>query len=351
MRVLFDIGHPAHVHLFRYVIGKLRDRGDECAVAAREKDVALRLLEGHGIPYKVLAPVRRGMLGQLRELFARERALLSLGRQFKPDLIVGTSVNAARVAKYLRAKSVIVNEDDARAVPLFRWLAYPLATAIVTPQCLAFERYGRRHWTYPSYHELFYLHPNRFTPNGAIRGALGMSDGEPFAIIRLSALEAHHDKGERGIGEVIVLRVVEMVGSDMRVFISGEKSLTPTLEPYRFPIAPEHMHDALAFAEFFLGDSQTMTAEAAVLGTPAFRINTFVGRISYLHELEEFGLAFGFRPGDERDLVARLAEMLKATDRKAEFERKHHEMLEARIDPLDWFVRTLDRVRNGETSR
>jgi predicted glycosyltransferase len=46
----------------------------------------------------------------------------------------------------------------------------------------------------------------------------------------------------------------------------------------------------------YIGDSQTMTAEAAVLGTPAIRFNDFVGELSYLEELEyTFDLTYGIK--------------------------------------------------------
>ena len=41
----------------------------------------------------------------------------------------------------------------------------------------------------------------------------------------------------------------------------------------------------------FIGDSQTMTSEAAVLGVPSLRCNSFAGRISYINEQEfKYGL-------------------------------------------------------------
>jgi glucose-1-phosphate thymidylyltransferase len=96
----------------------------------------------------------------------------------------------------------------------------------------------------------------------------------------------------------------------MRVFITSEKRLPAEFEPHRLPISAERIHHALAFAEFFLGDSQSMTVESALLGTPAFKINTFAGIISVIRQLEEYGLAFGYRPGEEDALVRRLQEVL-----------------------------------------
>ena len=50
----------------------------------------------------------------------------------------------------------------------------------------------------------------------------------------------------------------------------------------------------MAFASLYIGDSQTMAAEAGVIGVPFVRFNDFVGRIGYLRELEDtYHLGFG----------------------------------------------------------
>jgi predicted glycosyltransferase len=96
------------------------------------------------------------------------------------------------------------------------------------------------------------------------------------------------------------------------------------------------MHDALAFARFFLGDSQTMAVEAAVLGTPAFQVSDLVGRLSVLNELSGYGLVFGVPPGEEATLLARLREALAEDPRHRAARRER--MLAEKIDPLSWFV-------------
>ena len=62
--------------------------------------------------------------------------------------------------------------------------------------------------------------------------------------------------------------------------------MEPQFEKYRIKINPLDMHHVMAFASLYIGDSQTMAAEAGVLGVPFVRFNDFVGRLSYLHELE-----------------------------------------------------------------
>lgn len=50
----------------------------------------------------------------------------------------------------------------------------------------------------------------------------------------------------------------------------------------------------VAFASLYIGDSQTMAAEAGVLGVPFVRFNDFVGRIGSLRELEDvYELGYG----------------------------------------------------------
>jgi predicted glycosyltransferase len=342
MRILVDLNHPAHVHLFRHPVQAWRARGDSCLVVARDKDVALQLLRAYDIPFKATPAGRGGVLGGTLELVTREWRVLQLARRFKPDVITGTSAHAARVARMLGARSLFLTEDDTAAVPLSRWVCLPFATAIVTPTCLAYENHGAHHLTYRSYQELFYLHPRRFEADrAAVQRLLG---DEPYGIVRLSALRAYHDIGQRGLTTGLVTEVIRRAQGRLKVFVNSEGTLDRELEAHRLPIAPEQAHHVLAGARFFLGDSQTMTAEAAVLGVPAFRYSGFVGRLSYLEELQGYGLAFGFRPGQEQALLAAMDPVLTGARAADTFAEKRRLMLADRIDPLPWFLEVFDRV-------
>jgi uncharacterized protein len=342
MRLLFDVNHPVQVHLLRPVVQHFAARGDACRVVARDKDVTLALLRYYGMDAETLTPIGRGRLGSVRELLVREWRLLRLARRFRPALIVGTSVHAARVARLCGARSVVINDDDAAAVPFFARLAYPLATRIVTPACLSHESHGAGHATYAANQQLFYLHPKRFTPDPAVRGELGLAPHEKYGLVRLSALSAHHDRGVRGVSEALVDGVRRSLPPSMRLFISSEKPLPATLAQLRLPLPVERMHHVLAGAEFCVGDSQSVTAEAAVLGTPALRLNDFVGRISYLRELEQRELAFGFKPGQETGLLQCLRALSADPDRRTRFARRREKLLADTIDPLPWFVDLLE---------
>lgn len=61
MRILVDIGHPAHVHFFKNFSREIKRRGHKFIATARDKDVALHLLKECGIEYTIVCRVDRGI--------------------------------------------------------------------------------------------------------------------------------------------------------------------------------------------------------------------------------------------------------------------------------------------------
>ena len=92
----------------------------------------------------------------------------------------------------------------------------------------------------------------------------------------------------------MVERLVKILEPFGTIYITSERPLEPQFEKYRIKINPLDMHHVMVFASLYIGDSQTMAAEAGVLGVPFVRFNDFVGRIGYLRELEDtYELGYG----------------------------------------------------------
>lgn len=335
--IFWDISHPVQALMLHPVIREMERRGFTPRIFGRDKDVCLSLLRGFGLEATTLATRRWGRPGAALELVTRELRMLRLARAERPVAIIGTSVHAARVGKLCRAASIVINDDDAAAVPFFAHLAYPLADVIVTPDCLAFENHPRQ-VTYKGNQQLFYLHPARFTPDPGIRTELGVEAPRRFGVIRLSALDAHHDRGVRGLSPAHLAEIARRLPEDMEVFVSAENPSGMPEGWRRIELPPSRMHHILAAASFFVGDGQSMAAEAAVLGTPAFRINDFVGRISYLKDLEGRGLAFGFHPHEQAALIDRLGEVLSGRIPAERFAEARRRLLSDMVDPVPWFA-------------
>jgi predicted glycosyltransferase len=343
MKVLFHLGHPAHFHLFKHVIGRLREKGNEVVVVIKKKDVLEDLLKTSGIPYTNILPDGRRdgklhvAIGQLKQ----DYKLLIIARKFRPDIMVGTSVAISHVGKLLGIPSVNVNEDDAEIVPLYAKLAYPWATHIVAPEVCSVGKWTSKKSAYSGYHELAYLHPNHFTPLKEIAEKYVPTES-PFFILRFAKLTAHHDDGVRGISSRIASSIIEILSPHGKVFITSERQLEPEFEKYRIGIDPKDMHHVMAFASLYIGDSQTMAAEAGVLGVPFVRFNDFVGKISYLKELEDvYRLGYGILPGEEERLYSVIRELVASENNAEIFQTKRARMLSEKIDLslyLTWFL-------------
>jgi predicted glycosyltransferase len=339
MNVLFDLGHPAHFHLFKGAMACLESAGHGVHIIARQKDCLVELLEASGRPFHLIRRRRRTLPVLALETLHGIHLAMALARRHRVGLMVGTSFVIGPASRLTGATSVVFSQDDAAVVPLLARLAYPVAHYVVTPRFLAHEDGGPKRLTYPGNHQFAYLHPSRYRPDPGIRDVLGLRPGERYFLIRLVELTAHHDVGERGLSAGQVDRLVDVLGRHGKVFLSSESPLEGRLRPLRLPAPPQRIFDVLAFAHLFVGDSQTMATEAALLGTPVLRCNTFRGRISCMEEMEHrYGLMSSFVPAHFDDLMARLEEWLARPDLKEQWRAKRDAMARDCVDLTQWMV-------------
>lgn len=333
MRYLFYLGHPAHFHLFKNLIPQLKSAGHETKVLIKKKDILEQLLNDSGWDYTNIMQGERGnsKFRIAMSLIKRDWSILRIAKKFKPDLMMGTSTELNQVGRLLGIPSINVNEDDASAVPLFAKLGYPFATRILAPECCDCGKWNYKKIAHKSYHELAYLHPDHFTPDHAVVEKYNL--GERFYILRFAMLNAHHDSGRTGITTAIAAKIIALLEPSGKVFITSERKLEPQFEKYRIAIPPLEIHNALYYASMYIGDSQTMAAEAGVLGTPSIRFNDFVSELSYLEELEnKFGLTYGIKANNPEKLLQKITELLAFPDLKGKWSEKRKRMLNERGD-------------------
>ena len=339
MRILVEILHPAHVHFFRPAIAFWRERGDRVLVLGREKECANALLEAYDIPYRNISKIGSRKISLAAELAVRAGRMWRSGRRFQPDVLTGImGATVAPVGRLIRKPAVVFY--DTENATLTNRFVYPLAHSVCTPDCYR-GRVRGRHLTYPGYHELAYLHPDRFTPDPDVPRRLGTDPERPFFVVRLVSWQASHDVGESGLSPDFIERIIRRLEPRGRVLLSSEKPLPDRLEPYRFSCPPETIHHFLAFARLVVGESATMASEAAVLGTPAFFISD-TGR-GYTDEQEKrYGLVFNFKRREENRILDKLDELLNLNDLPAVFRPNHRRLLEEKIDTTAWLIDYLD---------
>ena len=88
MRILIDIGHPAHVHYFRNFIKIMEGKGHEFLVVARDRQYVFDLLKAYGIKYVSRGKGGSGALGKLFYLKIASIKQYFIAEKFRPDLFL-----------------------------------------------------------------------------------------------------------------------------------------------------------------------------------------------------------------------------------------------------------------------
>jgi len=341
MKVLVEILHPAHVHFFRNAIAEWKARGDAVLVLSRDKDVANALLDAYEIPYESISAIGTGKASLVQEMIVRDFRMFRRALEFKPDLLVGImGVTIVQVAQVIRRPAVVFY--DTENAKLTNSFVYPLAHSVCTPECYK-GRIRGTHLRYPGYHELAYLHPNRFAADPEVVRAAHVSLEKPYFILRFVSWQASHDLGEQGFDLGKKRKLVQLLSQHGRVMISSESALPTDLETYRFLPPAEQMHHFLAFATLMVGESATMASEAAVLGTPAFYIAD-TGR-GYTDELEaRYGLVHNYKLSSADLAIEKIKELLRDEHLDIGTKLKRERMLRERCDVTSWLLDYVDRV-------
>ncbi|QYZ79820.1 DUF354 domain-containing protein [Methanofollis formosanus] len=336
MKILFNVAHPAQVHLFRNALQILMDHGHECRITAINKEVSLKLLDSFGFDYDVVGSAKPTLSGKALELLQIDAKLYQIARSFRPDILVGGVGNAyvAHVGKLIRKPSIIF--DDTEHAKIQHSLTDPFVSAICTPSCYRGDL-GPKQIRYNGYHELAYLHPNHFTPNPAVLDEIGLTEDDPFIIVRFVSWNANHDVGQHGICDKVgLVKALEQYG---RVLITSEGALPEELEPYQIRVSPEKLHDLLYYATLYVGEGGTTASEAATLGTHVIHISTTAKYCGIFCDLNQHGLLWTSETDEET--IKKAIELLQDPDLKSMGQYKRHQLNREKIDVtafMVWFI-------------
>ena len=329
MKLLIYLGHPAHFHLFKNIIAHYSKGNGRVYIYSKKKDILDLLLSNCGYDYENILPEGRknGALSIGKGLVKRDAKLYKYTRMIKPDLMLGTSTEVAHISRLTGTPSLVFNDDDVSVVPYFSYIGCPFARVIICPASCNMGRWEYKTIHYTGYQKLAYLHPDVFCPDPVkIEGVI--QKNKPYCIIRLVELKAHHDSGIHGMDDQLVDNIIDRVGKNYDVFISSERGLPDRFKQYQLQLDPLNIHHAIAYSGIFIGDSQSMVHEAAVLGIPSIRFNDFSGRIGVLEELEhKYELTYGIKSSEPRQLLEKIEYLLEYENLQVEWKKRRGKML------------------------
>jgi predicted glycosyltransferase len=266
------------------VIERLRARGHEVRITARDFAQTLGLLERYGLAHTAIGRHQGAGLGaKARGLAARSAALVRWARRTGPfDLALGHGSNDVTVAAALLRIPSSTTFD-------YEWATVQhnvncrLAQAVVIPDAIPAERldrYGARGKVrqYPGLKEEYALAD--FDPDPAVLGELGLDPAQPIAVVRTPpAVSLYHRFSN------------DLFGAVLRRLQGTQTVVLPRTAAQRAELAgggfvvPERAVDAqslIAYADVVLSAGGTMNREAVALGTPVW--TTFEARLGAVDE-------------------------------------------------------------------
>lgn len=345
MKILVDITHPAHVHFFKHAIHDWRAHGHQVIITSRDKDLTLSLLDRYGLAHTPLSRAQRGVTGLGLEMLERGTKLWPIVRRERPAVLTAIAGTFIAPVGKLSGTPVVLFTDTEHA-KISNAIAFPLANVICTPECYE-GKVGPKQIVYAGYHELAYLHPNRFQPDPDRLRAFGVSVQEPYIVMRLVAWSSGHDIGDSGFNDLPA--AVETLSRYGKVLISSEKGLPADLAQHSIQASPDQIHHLLAFATLFIGESATMASESALLGVPALFVSSSTR--GYTNEQErkyQIGFTFSGQHDRQQQALAKAVELLSDPAREEKWKAKRARLLAEKIDVTQFIVETVEKYGHNK---
>lgn len=344
--------------MYKNSVTLLAEKGHEVKVLGRDYGCTRPLLEYFDLDYEIYGRCETTKYSLFRELPVHYFNIFQKARAFDPDLIFGIGAYAAHAGAVTRTP--VVNIFDSEPTTIDHVISRPFTNALLTPA--AFEKnLGEKHYKFDGFKETAYLHPDVYSPPvDGVREELQIDDDEKYVVLRFNAFGSHHDIGKSGFTLNEKKRLIDVVSEYATVFVSDEgNQLDFTQVPCRpFDLHPAKMHDMLANAELLIADTQTMVTEAALLGTPAIRSNSFIGKsdMGNFKELEAQNLIHNERSLDSvlersKEILTDPSAQQRWQDRREEYLRDKVNLTQLIVDIAIEFAESDSRIEDVIRSR
>ncbi|QLG48228.1 DUF354 domain-containing protein [Natrinema halophilum] len=342
MDIIITMQHGGNVHFFKHVIRKLQTTGHNVSVFAREAEVVGSLLDTYDIDHELLCDEPDSLFALGLTQLRYEAKIFKRARVIDPDYIISShGIAASHVAKLVGAESHVYIDTET-SINHGNRLTIPFADRIYTPSSFN-EDIGSNHVRYPGYHELAYLHPDRFEPDPELLRRNGVEPDDRYAVVRRGAFNSNHDIGKSGISRDGYQRIVDELAQDWTVYVSDESDRPLPENAERIPVDPATFHQLLAFADLVVGDVATTTMEAGILGTPTVRISPFAGSsdMGKFLDLEEYGLIRSFPLDREDEAIETIERLYRDPATTEKWQQRREMLLETKIDVTEYLLKQL----------
>jgi hypothetical protein len=288
MLIWLDILTPKQVHFLGELGRRLEARGHSVFRTIRDYKEVNELVKLQNMT--TLSVGKHGgasLDGKLVASANRIQRLAKIISKLKPDLSIAfASPEAARTAFGLGIPHYTVN-DSPHSTSVAR-LTIPLSTKLFSPSIISKETWKDLGADTDSIIQYDALDPvawlKTFIPNSSVLGELSLETAQPIVVVRVEEAFASYLLGhvsERESVTIPIIREIREYDPAIQIVVLPRyKEQIQTLkavfqDQVRVPQQIIDGPNLLFFASVFIGAGGTMTAEAALLGTPT--ISCFPG--------------------------------------------------------------------------
>lgn len=278
MNILIELAHPRHYHQFKAVRDIMTQRGNKVILAATDRKLLIELLQESSEEFVLFKHTTSGSI--IRKTFAYLKRLAYFKRVLDENLIdvlISKASISTFFGKLVRPGLKTVIFPDSEVVQLMNNFVRYFADLILLPRIFPLA------WTSPKVIrvngtcENCYLDPRYFQPEILDPTKYGYQENEKYAFFRFVAWKAHHDIGQYGFNSKERIEIVQLfIEHGYTPLISFEADPDEELKKYLNPFPKNKVMSVLTMCEYFVSDSQSMSAEACLLGLKSFRYNSWV---------------------------------------------------------------------------
>jgi predicted glycosyltransferase len=276
VRIWIDITNSPHVVIFRPIIARVRARGHEVTVTAREFAQTIGLLERFGIEHvSVGAHGGASRAGKARAMARRSAELARFARAGRFDLAVAHGSTDQPPAARLAGTPQVTMFDYEYAAAMHHWNGR-LASRVLVPAAIpesALARYGMRPprlVRYPGLKEEYYLADHVI--DDAVMDELALDRGRLLAVVRPPPeVTLYHRGASTDLFAGVLARLLAAPGVQTVVLPrTQEQRAALAGGPAIVPERPVDGPSLVAAADLVVSAGGTMNREAAALGVPAY---------------------------------------------------------------------------------
>jgi len=319
----------------------MEKRGHEITIAARNRDLLIDLLNTYDFAYFKKSnpkfdslPMGLSYLNYLKY----EYETFKIVEKINPDICMGVGIVAlSHVSTLLDIPSILFTDTEHAKVS--NLLSFPFVDYVCTPDCYL-KDFKSKQISYPSYHELAYLHPKRFTPDSSVLDYINADKKDQIVVLRSISWGAVHDVGHSGFKDITGV-VSQLQSTGARVVITSEGDFPKEVEDCQYKIPSHKLHDLMYYSDLFIGEGGTMASESAVLGTPAIFISTL--KLGYLEELEKrYGLVYNFSGPQRQEKGLQKAVKILNDYKSEKWNKRRKKLLKDKIDLTKFMIQLLE---------